>query len=194
MSGGGSNTTYRRPSVSIGMGFDGDYSWMTKDQGKDATGFVLEFNLPFKKVDVFAELMSDDGQLGNDGDDGCTYTILRPGREEGKLVSTGCVREAAYGPPIWGRTVSELREIKAPTYIRWSTLMQEGTIFNFVGKDDDNPKVQIALKEMKKNSGCSVTMKFDFLEVGFNGMLCCLSFLAQDILKANMQLQLPAKW
>ena len=35
-------TTYRRPSVSIGMGFDGgDYSWMTKDQGKDATGFVI---------------------------------------------------------------------------------------------------------------------------------------------------------
>ena len=66
-------TTYRRPSVSIGMGFDGgDYSWMTKDQGKDATGFVIEFNLPFKKVDVFKELMSDEGQLGSDGRSVCT--------------------------------------------------------------------------------------------------------------------------
>ncbi len=63
-------------------------------------------------------------------------------------VSSGCVREAVYTSPVWGRTITELREIKAPAYIRWSTLMQEGTLFQFTPKQDDNPKVQIALKEV----------------------------------------------
>ena len=64
-------------------------------------------------------------------------------------VSSGCVREAVYTSPVWGRTITELREIKAPAYIRWSTLMQEGTLFQFTPKQDDNPKVQIALKEVR---------------------------------------------
>ena len=39
---------------------------------------------------------------------------------------------------------------QAPAYVRWSTVMQEGTFFSFIGKADDNPKMQIALKELKK--------------------------------------------
>ena len=92
----GQTTTYRRPSVSIGMGLDGaDYSYLTKKTA-DSTGFFITFNIPFKRTAVF----------------------------------------------------TELREIKAPAYIRWSTLMQEGTLFQFTPKQDDNPKVQIALKEV----------------------------------------------
>ena len=180
----GQTTTYRRPSVSIGMGLDGaDYSYLTKKTA-DSTGFFITFNIPFKRTDVFTELLSDTGQLGADGESGVTYTILKPGREQGKLVrrtphvpvhvlyrsrgagsadhrmlttavrlshaqvSSGCVREAVYTSPVWGRTITELREIKAPAYIRWSTLMQEGTLFQFTPKQDDNPKVQIALKEV----------------------------------------------
>ena len=81
------STTYRRPSVSIGMGLDGaDYSYLTKTT-PDSTGFFITFNVPFKRTDVFAELLSDDGQLGADGpDSGISYTILKPGREAGKLV------------------------------------------------------------------------------------------------------------
>ena len=72
--------------------------------------------------------------------------------------------------------------------------MQEGTFFQFVGKADDNPKIQVALKELKKNTGTNVIIKLDFLEVGFNGPLCCLSFIAQDILKALMENDLPKRW
>ena len=42
-----------------------------------------------------------------------------------------------------------------------------------LGKADEVPKTQIALKELKKGSGTSVTIKLDFLEVNFNGPLCC---------------------
>lgn len=190
-----STTTYRRPSVSIGMGLDGaDYSYLTKKTA-DMTGFFITFNVPFKRNDVFAELLSDVAPLGSDGpESGVEYNVLKPGREAGKLVSSGCVREAVYQSPVWGRTITELREIKAPTYIRWSTLMQEGTFFQFVGKADDNPKIQVALKELKKNTGTNVIIKLDFLEVGFNGPLCCLSFIAQDILKALMENDLPKRW
>jgi hypothetical protein len=109
-------------------------------------------------------------------------------------VSSGCVREASYGSPVWGRTITELREIKAPAYIRWSTLLQEGTLYHFQGQPDDNPKMQIALKELKKNSGTAVTIRYDFVDVSFNGPLCCFSFLAQDLLKASMQRKLPEIW
>uniref|UniRef100_A0A7S2NQ49 Uncharacterized protein n=1 Tax=Haptolina brevifila TaxID=156173 RepID=A0A7S2NQ49_9EUKA len=191
----GNTTTYRRPSVSIGMGLDGnDYAYLTKTD-KDSTGFFITFNVPFKRQDVFNELLSDESQLGVDGKDtGLEAVILKPGRESGKAVSSGCVRQTTYGSPVWGRTITELREIKAPAYIRWSTLMQDGTFFAFVGKADDNPKIQIALKELKKNSGTAVTIKLDFVEVGFNGALCCLSFIAQDLLKASMESNLPKQW
>ena len=43
--------------------------------------------------------------------------------------------------------------------------MQEGTLFQFVGRADENPKIQIALKELKKNTGTTVTIKLDFFEV-----------------------------
>ena len=85
--GGDAGTTYRRPSVSIGMGLDGaDYSYLTK-KSADSTGFFITFNVPFKRTDIFAELLNDNGQLGADGvESGITYTILKPGREAGKLV------------------------------------------------------------------------------------------------------------
>ena len=69
------------------MGLDGaDYSYLTKKTA-DSTGFFITFNVPFKRTDVFVELLNDNGQLGADGhDSGVTYTILKPGREAGKLV------------------------------------------------------------------------------------------------------------
>lgn len=187
-------TTYRRPSVSIGQGLDGaDYSYLTKPN-KDGTGFFVQFTIPFKKQDVFNELLNDNGSIGCDGNTGTQIRILKAGREENKLISSGCVRETIYTAPVWGRTITELREIKAPNYIRWSTLMQEGTFFQFVGKGDDNAKIQIALKELKKGAGTQITMRLDFLEVGFNGVLCCLSFIAQDLLKMMMETNLPKMW
>ena len=223
----GNTTTYRRPSVSIGMGLDGaDYSYLTKTT--EAGGFFIAFNVPFRRQDVFNELLSDDAMLGHDDANvDVKTTILKAGRDPAKpvrtralrpavwsasriptntlpplptlllllcQVSSGCVRETTYGSPVWGRTINELREIKAPTYIRASTLMQEGTLFQFHGQPDDNPKVQIALKELKKNTGTSVTIRFDFLEVSINGPFCCFSFMAQDLLKTQMEANLPNLW
>ena len=64
----GNTTTYRRPSVSIGtMGLDGaDYSYLTKKTA-ETIGFFITFNVPFKRDDIFRELLSDNGQLGSDG-------------------------------------------------------------------------------------------------------------------------------
>ena len=85
---GDNKTTYRRPSVSIGMGFDGaDYSWMTNEK-ENATGFFITFNVPFKRADVFKELLSDECMLGSEPDGGVKYTIIKPGREEGKANSS----------------------------------------------------------------------------------------------------------
>ena len=83
----------------------------------------------------------------------------------------GLVAPPSLHPPIHVHLYSYLctytRTLtpQAPAYIRWSTLMQDGTFFSFVGKADDNPKIQIALKELKKNTGTNVIIKLDFLEV-----------------------------
>ena len=82
----GNTTTYRRPSVSIGMGLDGaDYSYLTKETPDG--GFFVTFNVPFKKQDVFNELLSDDCMLGSDGEGvDITTTVLKPGRDPTKVV------------------------------------------------------------------------------------------------------------
>ena len=82
----GNTTTYRRPSVSIGMGLDGaDYSYLTKETPDG--GFFVTFNVPFKKQDVFNELLSDDCMLGSDGEGvDIQTTVLKPGRDPTKVV------------------------------------------------------------------------------------------------------------
>ena len=39
-----------------------------------------------------------------------------------------------------------------------------------------------------------MTIKFDYIEVGFNGPMCCLSFMAEDLLKGSMEKNLPEQW
>ena len=82
----GNTTTYRRPSVSIGMGLDGaDYSYLTKETPDG--GFFVTFNVPFKKVDVFNELLNDDCMLGSDGEGvDIRTTVLKSGRDPTKVV------------------------------------------------------------------------------------------------------------
>ena len=101
---GPKTTTYRRPSVSIGQGLDGaDYSYLTKKTA-ESTGFFITFNVPFKRTDIFAELLSDNGQLGADGpESGVTYTILKPGREAGKPVRDRRTCTALGTPPALTR-------------------------------------------------------------------------------------------
>ena len=83
----GNTTTYRRPSVSIGQGLDGaDYSYLTKPN-KDGTGFFVQFTVPFKKQDIFNELLSDTQEIGTEDGFGVTTKILKAGRENNKLVS-----------------------------------------------------------------------------------------------------------
>ena len=84
----GNTTTYRRPSVSIGQGLGADdYSYLTKPS-KDGSGFFVQFNVPFKKQDVFNELLADSGPVGTEAHTGTTSRILKAGREQGKLVCT----------------------------------------------------------------------------------------------------------
>ena len=95
----GHTTTYRRPSVSIGMGLDGaDYSYLTKETPDG--GFFVTFNVPFKKQDVFNELLSDDCMLGSDGEGvDIRTTVLKPGRDPTKVVRVPRWRRNCFFAP-----------------------------------------------------------------------------------------------
>jgi len=185
-----SNQAYRRPSVSIGMGFDGaDFNLMSQDSDKQG-GFVVTASLPFKRDLLFSELLEKQ-MLGNETDTVKT-TIIRPGNDPDKTISIGCVRESIFLPPAHGRTISEIVEIREPGFIKWATLVQDKTPFYFVGRGEEYPSVAVQLKENKK--GTTVQMKYEFAEVSLNGHLCIFSFLAADLLKWQLQSSLSKTW
>ena len=193
-------------------------------------GFNITFILPFKRDDLWKELMGD-RMVGSEAEDEISYTIIRPGDDDdnpvrpcdacrpasrarrvrwgcGALVrraprlararalaccarvalsltaprlvttlqvSVGCVREAKYGSPVHGFTVSELLELKAPSYVKWATLLQADTVIEYVGRSDETPpSMAIALKEQKRSKahpegGTMITIKYDYSEVRRRG-------------------------
>ncbi|KAL1504683.1 hypothetical protein AB1Y20_008463 [Prymnesium parvum] len=175
----------------------GDFSWISQDQ--NALGFSITFTLPFKRMDIWQELVAD-RMIGSESEDEIRYVVIKPGNDEENPISVGCVREATFGQPIHGRTVSELVELKAPSYIKWTTLLQKNTLFEFIGREDSvAPSVALALKENKRSKlnpegGTTITIKYDFKEVVIHGLFCCLSCMAKSYIHARLQQSLPAKW
>jgi len=181
---------------SLGGG-DTEFNWL--DSQGPGTGFAVSFILPFKRDDLWQELIAD-RLVGTDEDEDIKYTIIRPGNDEENPVSVGCVREAVFGAPIHGRSVSELLEMKPPSYIKWATLLQTDTIFEFMGRSDEvPPSIALALKENKRSKlhpegGTTITMKYDFGWIQVHGIFCCLGPFAADFLKGRLEKDMKQKW
>ena len=69
----------------------------------------------------------------------------------------------------------------------------EGTTLDERGQPIRDGYVETELVD-GNGPGRNVTIRLDFAEVSFNGPLCCVSFLAQDLLKSSMQNKLPQLW
>jgi len=188
----------RASTLGVQSSGGGEFTYLSAD-GQSTAGFNISFILPFKREDLWQELVAD-RMVGTDNDDEIKYTIIRTGNDEENPVSVGCVREATYGSPVHGRTVSELLELKAPSYIKWATLLQTDTVYEFIGRSDETPpSIALALKENKRTKahpegGTTVTIKYDYSQVVVHGLFCCLSCFASDYIKSRMQKTLPEKW
>ncbi len=155
----------------------------------DGDGFTLIFTLPFKRADVYHELISEK-QLGVDhsnikikvtrGGDGAGAAAIEKAidanassaaeaaeikahaatAQGSSPLSVGCQREVTFPD---GTIVSELIDLQEPSIIRWRQLSSNRET-NMLGKDGGAlPEVTIALDELA--DGTSVRMTYDFYQI-----------------------------
>ena len=154
----------------------------------EGDAFTLVFTLPFRREDIFRELVSA-RQLGVDHS---TVKIAITKRDEGveaelqrkleasargnapadvkqatqeelmSALSVGCERTVTFPD---GVVVSELVELVAPARIRWRQLKSERAT-NMVGKPGGKlPEVNIALDDIPNDGGTSIRMTYDFYQI-----------------------------
>jgi len=154
----------------------------------EGDAFTLVFTLPFKREDLFTELISAK-QLGVDHttvqisitkrSDAAEADLQRRleasarGNEAPEIkqhlqdsmmgeLSVGCERTVSFPD---GVVVSELVEMVRNQRIRWRQLKSERAT-NMVGKPGGAlPEVTIALDEIPGGSGTSVRMTYDFYQI-----------------------------
>jgi len=153
----------KQMTLHIPSGNTSDPAQMTARQYIDeGDGFTLIFKLPYKRQDVFAELIAEQ-QLGVDHSN-ITISVTRPGDETskptGSALSQGCERTVNFPD---GKVVSELVELTWPSMIKWRQLTSQRDT-NMVGKaEGELPTVAIALDELA--DGTSIRMTYDFYQI-----------------------------
>lgn len=155
---------------------------------KEGDAFTLIFTLPYRREDIFRELVSAQ-QLGVDHSTvkisisartapaqadlerklelsarGSAPSEVKRQFEEQAMseLSVGCERTVTFPD---GVVVSELVELVEPARIRWRQLKSERAT-NMVGKPGGAlPEVTIALDELPDSAGTSVRMTYDFYQI-----------------------------
>eukprot|EP00322_Chrysochromulina_rotalis_P006423 CAMPEP_0115855510 /NCGR_PEP_ID=MMETSP0287-20121206/14578_1 /TAXON_ID=412157 /ORGANISM="Chrysochromulina rotalis, Strain UIO044" /LENGTH=266 /DNA_ID=CAMNT_0003309663 /DNA_START=18 /DNA_END=818 /DNA_ORIENTATION=- len=152
---------------------------------EEGDGFTLVFTLPYKRNDVYRELISEK-QLGVDHSNIVIEVTKAPAGAalEKKLDATASSSEAAAikahaataagSSPLFvgckrtvsfpdGKIVSELIELVEPSVIKWRQLSSNRDT-NMLGREGGAlPEVTIALDDM--SDGTSVRMTYDFYQI-----------------------------
>lgn len=155
-------------------------------------GFEHTFLVPFSRSDVWAALLAEP-PLG--APPHLAFTTLRPGAH-GAELSPGCVRRAAFLPPLGGETVSELVQLERGSgssglsdareawVITWRQL-QSATRFDLRGRDGHLPEISVRLKGGA--DGTMVSLVYNFASVEVGGRIGpCLSPIAPLLLRSSL--------
>lgn len=154
----------------------------------EGDAFTLVFSLPFRREDIYAELVSPK-QLGVDHSSVTIQITKRTDAAEAALqreleasargneareikqhlaetamaaLSVGCERTVTFPD---GVVVSELVELVNPSVIRWRQIASNRQT-NMVGKEGGPmPEVVIALDELPDGKGTSIRMTYDFYQI-----------------------------
>ena len=165
------------------------------DVGKG--GFAFAFPLPFKRDDVFKELISATKPLGADSDNLALTLVRTPALGHGKgggggggeTVSKGCTRKAEFERPFKGYVLSELVELEAPSKLVWAQ-RESNCAVNFVGADC---KFVVELAD-KGAAGTEVRLTYRFESLSLRGLLCVLAPVGPLLLRTTLRRSLPAQW
>jgi len=159
------------------------------DKPGAARGFTASFVLPFRREDVFAQIMHAEQPLGLTSPN--VSLSMTPPASADKPVAVGCVRKAEFSAPFKGFTVSELVTVEPDKSVTWKQL-ESDTLVNLVGSDAGAAQVSILLECVA--SGTSVSLAYEFQSVKVRGPLCVLSPLVPWMLRSYLQRNAGAAW
>mmetsp|Transcript_59411 Transcript_59411/g.98479 ORF Transcript_59411/g.98479 Transcript_59411/m.98479 type:complete len:265 (-) Transcript_59411:118-912(-) len=159
-------------------------------------GFTATFDIPYKREDVFTELLKKHDPLGLTAPN-VKLTVLTQDSLSSKVVrspvalqierhinagsagqvSVGCVRKAEFSKPFEGFTVSRLVDVQPLQSVRWEQL-QTRTLFNLVGEEIEGERVAPAATVHIETiaTGARIYLIYDFHHVQTRSSFCC--FLA----------------
>uniref|UniRef100_A0A7S3B5V2 Uncharacterized protein n=1 Tax=Haptolina ericina TaxID=156174 RepID=A0A7S3B5V2_9EUKA len=163
-------------------------------------GFEISFTLPFKRADVWAELTRFSNPLG--ASRGVTYSRSSDsiGGSGDELV-VGMLRRAEFKSDHFkGWTLSELMDLRVPSYIKWAQVETDLSGGQLLGKGSTKPEVSCALTESA--IGTSVKVKYDFYKVSSSGEMTAEKMATQflhnaaemwtsDMLSRGYQKEMP---
>jgi hypothetical protein len=117
----------------------------------------VEFELPFKRADVWKEIVKPDAPLGVPGK--ARTNFVKAGDVEDQKISKGAVRELSLEGQSWKAEVVEFRELEM---LMWEVLEQTNAALTMVGRSDSaeaKPRTYIALADVVL--GTRVTLGYD---------------------------------
>jgi len=163
-------------------------------------GFEITFTLQFKRTDVFKELCKFYDPLG--ASRGVTYSRGNDstGEDDSKLA-IGMLRKAEFkSAQFKGWTMSELTDLREPSYIKWQQVDTDLTGGELMGKGRSKPEISCSLKDSAM--GTAVTVKYDFYKISAGGEMTAEKMQTQflhnaadlwtnDMLARGYQRELP---
>ena len=173
------------------------------DVGKG--GFAFAFPLPFKRDDVYKELISATNPLGADSDNLSLTMVSRAGKggkggtggtggKDGETVSKGCMRKAVFERPFRGHVLSELVELEAPSKLVWAQRESDCAV-NFVGADGSPTDCKFVVELADKGAaGTEVRLAYRYDALALRGPLCVFAPVGPLLLRMTLRRSLPTQW
>jgi len=144
-----------------GGGGGGGSSVAVSSASKLGGGFDVSFKLPFRRQDVYTELVKFDAPLAADKD--VKYTLM-PGGAFPQTVSLGVRRKAEFTRSDFsGYTVSECIALEEGRVVGWRQLESKKKGMNLLGKNGQMPEFKITLSDT--TDGTEVALSYDFASV-----------------------------
>jgi len=142
------------------------------DEGTGPLGnsYTCSFAIPFKRTDVFKELINSKAPLGISLTK-LKLTVMKSWNSSVELdeYEVGCIRQVDFMEPK-GITISELVAMEPGYLLRWMELENSVQTMRMVGRGQNKPLFTVTLADSPR--GTVATLRYDFHQVEVPGMCC----------------------
>ena len=166
---------------------------LTSSIFKSSSGLTtvrIQMDVPFKRKDVFRELISKKCPIDIDEEKMASIEAIRPGCDRTKpTTSPGYVRKTVYKNKM--TTLHELVECVEPRLLKWRILDAQRIPFKLKGKKRA-PECTIELTSDGVGTQCEISYVFEHAEIMFP--CCCLAPLTPSAIRFLLVRSLQRVW